>query len=234
MKTQVGVRARHADRRGASDVGQPKAANIETLLLGDCTEKERLQAEASSLGLTDVVFVDTVPMEQVADYLRLLDTRSSNCARLSSTEASCLPSFLSAWARAWAFWSYTALRPSRPISACGKRSVGLDLGSHNTGKLLTTINTLRGSLSAQCRANCLAVAKRYDRLGRGHASGAAGRRSALKQLGLRRGDNRMTLPPTYRFSGSRSDRKRQLATESSYGSTASVREFTTLLVPVLT
>jgi hypothetical protein len=46
--------------------GQPEAANIEMRLLGDGAEKARLQAEASSLGLTNVVFVDTVLKEQVA------------------------------------------------------------------------------------------------------------------------------------------------------------------------
>ena len=47
--------------------------HIRLLLLGDGARKAHLQAEAASLGLTNVVFVDTVPKDMVARYWSLLD-----------------------------------------------------------------------------------------------------------------------------------------------------------------
>jgi glycosyltransferase involved in cell wall biosynthesis len=47
--------------------------HIRLLLLGDGARKAHLKAEADNLGLTNVVFVDTVPKDMVARYWSLLD-----------------------------------------------------------------------------------------------------------------------------------------------------------------
>lgn len=54
--------------------GHPDGARIRLLLLGDGARKAHLQEEAARLGLLNVVFVDTVPKDQVARYWSLLDT----------------------------------------------------------------------------------------------------------------------------------------------------------------
>jgi glycosyltransferase involved in cell wall biosynthesis len=51
----------------------PQGQHIRLLLLGDGARKAHLQAEVASLGLTNVVFVDTVPKDMVARYWSLLD-----------------------------------------------------------------------------------------------------------------------------------------------------------------
>lgn len=49
------------------------AANVRILLLGDGARKPELQKQASQLGLNNLLFVDTVPKDQVARYWSLLD-----------------------------------------------------------------------------------------------------------------------------------------------------------------
>lgn len=51
----------------------PQGKNIRLLLLGDGARKAYLKAEASRMGLTNVVFMDTVPKEMVARYWSLVD-----------------------------------------------------------------------------------------------------------------------------------------------------------------
>ena len=51
----------------------PQGQHIRLLLLGDGARKAHLQAEVASLGLTNVVFVDTVPKDMVSRYWSLLD-----------------------------------------------------------------------------------------------------------------------------------------------------------------
>jgi len=51
----------------------PQGKNIRLLLLGDGARKAYLKAEASRMGLTNVVFLDTVPKEMVARYWSLVD-----------------------------------------------------------------------------------------------------------------------------------------------------------------
>lgn len=51
----------------------PQGRHIRLLLLGDGARKAHLQAEVASLGLTNVVFVDTVRKDMVARYWSLLD-----------------------------------------------------------------------------------------------------------------------------------------------------------------
>lgn len=54
--------------------GDPRGAQVSLLLLGDGARKATLKEQAQSMGLTNVVFVDSVPKDQVADYWALLDT----------------------------------------------------------------------------------------------------------------------------------------------------------------
>jgi hypothetical protein len=51
----------------------PEASSIRILMLGHGARKSALVERAQSLGLTNVIFVDSVPKDQVADYWALLD-----------------------------------------------------------------------------------------------------------------------------------------------------------------
>jgi glycosyltransferase involved in cell wall biosynthesis len=53
--------------------GRPEASSIRILMLGHGARKATLVERAQSLGLTNVVFLDSVPKEEVADYWALLD-----------------------------------------------------------------------------------------------------------------------------------------------------------------
>jgi glycosyltransferase involved in cell wall biosynthesis len=52
---------------------RPEGRDIRLLLLGDGARKAALQADAARRGLRNVVFVDTVPKDEVARYWSLLD-----------------------------------------------------------------------------------------------------------------------------------------------------------------
>ena len=52
---------------------RPDGQDIRLLLLGDGARKAALQADAARRGLRNVVFVDTVPKDEVARYWSLLD-----------------------------------------------------------------------------------------------------------------------------------------------------------------
>lgn len=51
----------------------PDGQNIRILLLGDGAEKQNLKAQSAALGLTNVVFVDSVPRHQVVTYWSIAD-----------------------------------------------------------------------------------------------------------------------------------------------------------------
>jgi hypothetical protein len=53
--------------------GRPEATSIRILMLGHGARKSALVERAQSLGLTNVIFVDSVPKDLVADYWALLD-----------------------------------------------------------------------------------------------------------------------------------------------------------------
>lgn len=52
---------------------RPEAADVRFVLLGDGAAKTALKSEAQRLGLETVLFLDSVPKEQVAQYWSLLD-----------------------------------------------------------------------------------------------------------------------------------------------------------------
>jgi len=51
----------------------PVGRDIRLLFLGDGANKERLKAQAKTMGLSNVVFIDSVPKDQVVRYWSLLD-----------------------------------------------------------------------------------------------------------------------------------------------------------------
>ena len=53
--------------------GDPIGCDIRFLFLGDGASKQNLVAKAKAMGLTNVVFVDSVPKDQVVRYWSLLD-----------------------------------------------------------------------------------------------------------------------------------------------------------------
>lgn len=52
---------------------EPRAANVRLLLLGHGARKEALVTRARGMSLNNVVFIDSVPKSEVADYWALLD-----------------------------------------------------------------------------------------------------------------------------------------------------------------
>jgi hypothetical protein len=114
--------------------------------------------------------------------------------------------------------------------------VGLAFESDTARELLKTINTLRGSPDILRNAGRTLL----QWLSVTTAEPWAGMLQVLRSLAARRrrwvraGGNRMTLRSTHQFTGSGSERKRPLATESSYGNMDSVRVFTALSAPALT
>lgn len=80
-KIVVGYVGTHGMAHGLSTVleaaklvqGDPSGKDIRFLLLGDGAEKAKLKREAESLGLTNLLFVDTVSRSEVPRYWSLLD-----------------------------------------------------------------------------------------------------------------------------------------------------------------
>ncbi|MCC6787588.1 MAG: glycosyltransferase family 4 protein [Hyphomonadaceae bacterium] len=54
-------------------MAEPEPANIRMLLLGHGARKEALVAKAQEMALNNVIFIDSVPKSEVADYWALLD-----------------------------------------------------------------------------------------------------------------------------------------------------------------
>ena len=142
---------------------RPEAAAVRLLLLGDGARKADLQAQAQEMGLNNVIFVDTVPKEQVARYWSLLDV---SVIHLRKTEL------------------FTTVIPSKLFECMGmgipvlhgvqgesadivqRENVGMAFEPENADQLtqlLLRLQTDPAALAAykQC---CLASAGRYDRL----------------------------------------------------------------------
>lgn len=140
----------------------PEGQHIRLLLLGDGARKAHLQAEAANLGLTNVVFVDTVPKEMVARYWSLLDV---SLIHLRQTEL------------------FTTVIPSKLFECMGmgipvlhgvagesadiveREGCGIVFEPENTVDLVARLLELRANsgLRNQLREAGLRAAGRYDR-----------------------------------------------------------------------
>jgi len=132
------------------------------LLLGDGARKAELKLQAQAMGLRSVVFVDTVPKDQVARYWSLLDV---SIIHLRATEL------------------FTTVIPSKLFECMGmglpvlhgvegesaeivrREQVGVVFKPEDAVQLADELVRLKTqpALRAQFRANGLAAAGRYDR-----------------------------------------------------------------------
>jgi glycosyltransferase involved in cell wall biosynthesis len=154
---------------------RPDAAEVRLLLLGDGARKAALQADAARRGLHNVVFVDTVPKEQVARYWSLLDV---SIIHLRRTEL------------------FTTVIPSKLFECMGmgipvlhgvagesaaivqREGAGIVFEPENAAQLVDGLLRLRDDapLRRRLAAAALAAATRYDR-----------RALALRMLDILRG-----------------------------------------------
>lgn len=136
--------------------------NIRLLFLGDGARKVDLKMQATALGLRNVVFVDTVPKEQVARYWSLLDV---SIIHLRKTEL------------------FTTVIPSKLFECMGmgipvlhgvqgesaeivqREGVGQPFEPENAGQLTDLLLALQADPEqlAAYKRRCLASAKHYDR-----------------------------------------------------------------------
>ena len=137
-------------------------------MLGDGAKKAELKAKAQQNGLRSVVFVDTVPKEEVARYWSLLD---AGIIHLRSTPL------------------FTTVIPSKLFECMGmgvpvlhgvegesaeivrKENVGLVFTPEDAQELVNALLRLQQApaLRSELKANGLAAAQRYDRRALGMA-----------------------------------------------------------------
>ena len=132
------------------------------ILLGNGARKQELVEAAGRMGLTNVIFIDSVPKSEVARYWSLLDV---SIIHLKKTEL------------------FTTVIPSKLFECMGmgipvlhgvagesagiveREGVGLVFEPENAGELCEKLEVLRQdkALYQNCHENCLAAARRYDR-----------------------------------------------------------------------
>lgn len=142
---------------------RPEGAAIRLLLLGDGARKADLKLMAQQMGLRNVIFVDTVPKEQVARYWSLLDV---SVIHLRKTEL------------------FTTVIPSKLFECMGmgipvlhgvagesadivrRENVGIPFEPENAEELTRLLLQLQAdpATRAAYSRHCLASAGNYDRL----------------------------------------------------------------------
>jgi len=140
----------------------PQGQHIRVLFLGDGAEKGKLRAEAVRLGLSNVLFIDSVSKDQVTRYWSLLDL---SIIHLRRTDL------------------FTTVIPSKLFECMGmgipvlhgvagesadiveREGVGVLFEPENSAALVQGLLRFAGdaTLTAECRQRCLRAARRYDR-----------------------------------------------------------------------
>ena len=135
---------------------------VRILLLGDGARKDALVERARTLGLDNVVFVDSVPKSEVARYWSLLDVSIIHLRRTPLFET-VIPSKL-----------FECMGMGIPVlhgvagESAGiveREGAGWTFVPEDANALAALVRRVRadpGEL-ARCRARCLAAAQRYDR-----------------------------------------------------------------------
>lgn len=140
----------------------PQGGRIRLLLLGDGARKAAIREQAADMELTNVLFIDTVPKDEVARYWSLLDV---SIIHLRRTEL------------------FTTVIPSKLFECMGmgipvmhgvagesaeiveREGVGRVFEPENASHLTDALLKLQSDSAslANYRTNCLAAAGRYDR-----------------------------------------------------------------------
>mgnify|MGYP001160652305 FL=1 len=132
------------------------------ILLGNGARKQTLMAQAAQMGLTNVVFIDTVPKAEVARYWSLLDVSIIHL-RKTALFTTVIPSKLFECMGMGIPVLHGVAGESADIVA--KEGVGLTFEPENAVELCDKLEMLRQDkdLYRRCHENCLIAARRYDR-----------------------------------------------------------------------
>lgn len=141
---------------------QPDADRFAIVLLGDGAQKAQLRAAATARGLDNVVFIDTVPKDQVASYWAILDV---SIIHLRKTElfSTVIPSKL-----------FEAMGMGIPVlhgvagesaAIVEREGVGIVFESENAAELEAAIRKLANDPEqlARLRLQCASGAAHFDR-----------------------------------------------------------------------
>ena len=137
-------------------------ADVRLLLLGDGARKQALMAQAQAMELGNVVFVDSVPKDEVARYWSLLDVSIIHLRRTPLFET-VIPSKL-----------FECMGMGLPVlhgvagesaAIVEREGVGWVFEPGNAAALAATLRRVRADPEAlaRCRARGLAAARHYDR-----------------------------------------------------------------------
>jgi glycosyltransferase involved in cell wall biosynthesis len=140
----------------------PGAENVRLLFLGDGARKKNLEIQASVMGLENVLFLESVPKDQVVSYWSLLDVSVIHL-RKSDLFTTVIPSKL-----------FECMGMGLPVlhgvagesaDIVRREQVGEVFESENAQRLVEGLLRMRNQFDTyeSYRRNCLAAAKRYDR-----------------------------------------------------------------------
>lgn len=141
---------------------RPEAANIRIVLLGDGARKAELVARASALGLPNLMFIDSVPKQDVPDYWALLDVSIIHLKR-DPLFTTVIPSKLFESMAMGVPILHGVLGESAAIIQ--RDAVGETFEPENAEQLTDALLRLSrdATLLARYRANTSAAAPHYDR-----------------------------------------------------------------------
>ncbi len=141
----------------------PHGKDVRVLMLGDGAEKRALREQANCLGLDNVLFLDTVPKDQVPRYWSLLDVSIIHLRR-NKLFTTVLPSKL-----------FESMAMGIPIvlgvggeaaQLVERERIGVVVEPENAGQLVKTLLELKQDRDRLKRyaARALEVARTYDRM----------------------------------------------------------------------
>lgn len=141
---------------------RPEAARIRIVLLGDGARKSELVARANDLGLSNILFIDSVPKQDVPDYWALLDVSIIHLKR-DPLFATVIPSKLFESMAMGVPILHGVLGESAAIIQ--REEVGETFEPENAEQLADALLRLAkdSALLARYRANTLSAAPSYDR-----------------------------------------------------------------------
>lgn len=133
------------------------------LFLGDGARKEPLRAQARSMGLTNVVFVDSVPKEDVPRYWSLLDAAIIHLKK-TPLFSTVIPSKLFECMAMGIPVLHGVAGESAEIVT--REGVGLVFEPENASQLCAALHRMQASdsLRSEFRDRCVMAARNYNRL----------------------------------------------------------------------
>lgn len=140
----------------------PEGQGVRLLMLGDGAAKQTLKARAKAMGLTSVIFVDSVAKSEVARYWALLDVSIIHL-RKAELFATVIPSKLFEGMAMGIPVAHGV--PGESAAIVEREGVGLTFESENAEALVETLLVLARdqALRAEHAERARAAATRYDR-----------------------------------------------------------------------